>query len=206
LFYELIIGTLTISILHALIPSHWMPILVFEKKYKWTHRETYRVTIIAALLHALSTVFLGIMIGFLSLKLNTVLKEASTYVSGGVLILLGFIFIIRHHKHNHFHLHNEEQMKSLDPKKVISVLLLGMFLSPCLEIEGYFILAGNLGWKYIALVSILYTLISVFGILFWMAFAKKILSKVNAHKIEHNAGLISGIILILTGILSFWLN
>ncbi len=203
MIYQLIIGTLTISILHALIPSHWLPILVFEKKFAWTKIQTYRITIIAALLHALSTVILGIVIGFLSLEFNKYFEDFSKYFSAGILIVLGLIFIVRHHKHNHFHLHNEEQMKDLDSRKIILVLLAGMFLSPCLEIEGYFILAGSLGWKYIALVSFLYIIISVLGILAWMSFAKSILNKINAHKIEHNAGLISGIILIVTGLLNF---
>lgn len=160
----------------------------------------------AALLHAVSTVILGILIGFLSLELNSYLKEISGFISAGILIVLGLIFIIRHHKHNHFHLHNEEKMKDMDSRKIISVLLLGMFLSPCLEIEGYFVLAGSLGLKYILLVSTLYIVISVLGILAWMLFAKSILNKINAHKIEHNAGLISGWILIATGLLNFFIH
>ena len=206
LIYQLIIGTLTISILHALIPSHWIPILVLEKKFNWSVQQTYRVTLIAALLHALSTVILGIVIGFLSLGLSSFLKENSSIISSVILIVLGFIFIFRHHKHNHFHLHNEDKMTEPDSKKIISVLLLGMFLSPCLEIEGYFILAGSIGWQYILLVSVLYIFISVAGILIWMSFAKKLLDKVKAHKIEHNAGLISGIVLIATGVLNFFIH
>ncbi|MGZ3930885.1 MAG: hypothetical protein ACXVPQ_03500 [Bacteroidia bacterium] len=203
MIYQLIIGTLTISILHALIPSHWLPILVFEKRFAWTKEQTYRITIIAALLHALSTVLLGIVIGLLSYELSTVMKTVSAILLPSLLILLGIVFMVRHHKHNHFHLANEEQMKTMDARKIISVLLVSMFLSPCLEIEGYFIMAGSLGWKYILLVSLLYILISVIGILAWMSFAKSILNRINAHKIEHNAGLISGIILIVTGLLNF---
>lgn len=183
-----------------------MPILVLEKKFNWTKTKTYEITLMAALLHAVSTVILGILIGFLSLELNSYLKEISGFISAGILIVLGLIFIIRHHKHNHFHLHNEEKMKDMDSRKIISVLLLGMFLSPCLEIEGYFVLAGSLGLKYILLVSTLYIVISVLGILAWMLFAKSILNKINAHKIEHNAGLISGWILIATGLLNFFIH
>jgi putative Mn2+ efflux pump MntP len=206
LISELIIGTLTISILHALIPSHWIPILAFEKKFNWTHRQTLRITIISALAHALSTVLLGIAIGLLSFKVSKGYENISTIISSVILIVLGSVFIFRHHKHNHFHLHNEGELQQLSSAKIITVLITGMFLSPCLEIEGYFILAGEAGLKYIFLVSLLYILISVAGILIWLSFAKQILKKINAHKIEHNAGLISGIVLILTGILNFFLH
>lgn len=206
MIFELIIGTLTISILHALIPSHWMPILVFEKKFAWSSQQTTRITLIAALMHALSTVLLGIVIGVLSLEVSESIKNFSNLVLPFLLISLGLVFIVRHHRHNHFHLHNEEQIKNMGPRRVISVLLLGMFLSPCLEIEGYFVMAGSLGWSYIALVSLLYILISVVGILAWMMFARSILSRLNTHRIEHNAGLISGLILIATGLLNFILH
>lgn len=203
---ELIIGTLTISILHALIPSHWIPILAFEKKFKWTRQQTFRITLISALAHALSTVLLGIAIGLLSFKVSKEYEHISTIASSILLVVLGLVFIIRHHKHNHFHLHNEGELQQLSSKKIITVLVMGMFLSPCLEIEGYFILAGTAGIKYIFLVSFLYILISVLGILIWLSFAKQILKKINAHKIEHNAGLISGVVLILTGILNYFVH
>lgn len=192
--------------MHALIPSHWIPILAFEKKFNWSRQQTLRITIISALAHALSTVLLGIAIGLLSFKVSKQYEEIATIFSSVLLVVLGFIFIIRHHKHNHFHLHNEGELQQLSSKKIITVLVMGMFLSPCLEIEGYFILAGTAGIKYIFLVSFLYILISVAGIVVWLSFAKQILKKINAHKIEHNAGLISGVVLILTGILNYFVH
>lgn len=204
--YHLLIGTLTLSILHALIPSHWLPILAFEKKFNWSKEQTLRITFISALAHALSTVLLGIAVGVLSFQLNNRFEEVTKYVFSVMLIVLGFVFIIRHHKHNHFHLHNENELQKLSSRKIITVLVTSMFLSPCLEIEGYFILAGSAGIKYIFLTSLLYISISVAGIVVWISFAQKILKKINAHRIEHNAGLISGIVLIVTGIIHFFLH
>lgn len=203
---ELILGTLTISILHALIPSHWIPILAFEKKFGWNRQQTLRVTIIAALAHALSTVLLGIAIGLLSFKVSKEYEYISTLVSSAILVILGIVFIVRHHHHHHFHLHNEGEFQKLSKARIITVLAMSMFLSPCLEIEGYFILAGSAGVRYIFLVSGIYVLISVVGIVIWLAFAKEILKKINTHKIEHNAGLISGVVLILTGILNYFVH
>lgn len=206
MLYQLIIGTVTISVLHALIPSHWLPILAFERKFNWSKEQTLRITVISALAHALSTVLLGIAIGLLSLKVSAIYEEIMEYIMAIVLVILGIIFIVRHHKHNHFHLHNEGELQTLSSRKIITVLVTSMFLSPCLEIEGYFILAGSAGLKYIFLTSFLYIGISVLGIVIWISFAQKILKKINAHKIEHNAGLISGIVLIITGIISLFIK
>lgn len=206
MIYHLIVGTLTISVLHALIPSHWLPILAFEKKFNWTKKQTFRITVISALAHALSTVLLGIAAGLLSFEINAKFEDITNYFFAGLLIVLGIIFIIRHHHHNHFHLHNEGELQTLSSRKIITVLVSSMFLSPCLEIEGYFILAGSAGIKYIFLISLMYIAISVLGIVLWISFAQKILKRINAHKIEHNAGLISGIVLIATGILHFFIH
>lgn len=165
-----------------------------------------RITIISALAHALSTVLLGIAIGLLSFKINEHFETISKIVFSSLLIVMGSIFIIRHHKHNHFHLHNEGELQKMDSRKIITVLVMGMFLSPCLEIEGYFLLAGTAGIKYILLVGTIYIIISVTGIVLWMLFAKEILKKINSHKIEHNAGLISGLVLIVSGIINFFIS
>jgi len=206
LISQLIIGTLIISVLHALIPSHWLPILAFEKKFQWTRSQTFRITVISALAHALSTVLLGIAIGVLSFNISSHFEYVTKIISSSLLVILGLVFIIRHHKHNHFHLHNEGELQTLSSRKIITVLVTSMFLSPCLEIEGYFILAGTAGIKYVFLTSMIYIVISVLGIILWISFAQKILKKLNAHKIEHNAGLISGIVLIATGIINFFIH
>jgi drug/metabolite transporter (DMT)-like permease len=203
---ELIIGTLLISVLHGLIPSHWIPVLALENRYKWHRPHTIKITLISAFAHALSTVLLGVLIGLLSFKLSEDHARSFRMFSSIFLVILGLVFIVRHHRHNHFHLHHEEQLKEVNQNRILLFLFISMFLSPCLEIEGYFIIAGELGLQYIILVSLIYIVISLLGTVVWISFAKKILDKVNAHKIEHNSGLISGCVLILTGILNYFLH
>ena len=64
--------------------------------------------------------------------------------------------------------------------------------------------AGANGWPMILAVGLLYTIVSVLGITFWVYLAQKGLHRFNWHRLEHNAGLVSGGILILTGIISFF--
>ncbi len=78
-----------------------------------------------------------------------------------------------------------------------------MFFSPCMEIEAYFLLAGSKGWYAIITIALLYLAISVSGMVLWVRLAYKGLIKLNWHKLEHNAGIITGITLIITGILTF---
>jgi hypothetical protein len=40
--YSIIIGSLIISLLHAVIPNHWLPVIAIGKKEKWTLDEVLK--------------------------------------------------------------------------------------------------------------------------------------------------------------------
>ena len=75
-----------------------------------------------------------------------------------------------------------------------------------MEIEAYFLLAGSKGWYFLAMIAALYAIITIAGMLVWIRIAYKGLLKLNWHKWEHNAGIITGLVLIITGIISFFIN
>ena len=66
----LISGSLILSILHGLIPNHWLPVLAIGKKEKWDLSETTRVTVIAGLAHATSTVLIGVLLAVVGANLE----------------------------------------------------------------------------------------------------------------------------------------
>jgi nickel/cobalt exporter len=81
-----------------------------------------------------------------------------------------------------------------------------MFFSPCFEIEAYFLLAGTHGWRQVVLLSIIYTIVTVGGMVVWVRLAYQGLSKLNWHALEHYAGVITGVTLLLTGIVTFFIH
>lgn len=200
----LLAGSLTLSVLHALIPNHWLPVLAIAKKENWSIQKTTRVTFIAGLSHALSTVLIGLIIGVAGIQLAANVEYFTAYVAPSVLIALGIFFIYQHHKHKHFHLHRHVEMVS--DNKVIFSLVVAMFFSPCFEIEAYFLMAGASGWWLVSLIALLYTVVTVGGMVIWVSITYRGLLKFNWHTIEHNAGIITGVTLVLTGILSFFIH
>jgi nickel/cobalt transporter (NicO) family protein len=200
----LVAGSLVLSVLHALIPSHWLPVLAIAKKESWSLNRTTAITFIAGLSHALSTVMVGIIVGVVGLTLADKVNYFTHLIAPSVLIALGLFYIHQHHKHKHFHLHQHDEIVSR--KKVIASLVVAMFFSPCLEIEANFLMAGSQGWWMIALLAILYTAVTVGGMVLWVRFTYAGLRKLNWHTLEHNAGIITGITLVLTGIASFFFD
>lgn len=189
--------------MHGLIPSHWLPMIAIGKKYNWSHNRLMRFTFQAALAHAVSTVLIGLVLAFLGKEINKQLEIFTTPVASGILILVGIWFVFRHFHHHHFHLSKIEEKS---PRKVLVAVILAMFFSPCLEIESNFLLIGTYGWQWVLLLAAMYTLITLLGMLFWVSMAYRGLQMVNSHKWEHNAGIITGIVLILTGLTMYWVH
>jgi nickel/cobalt transporter (NicO) family protein len=200
----LITGSLVMSVLHALIPNHWLPVLAISKKENWTLNQTTFVTLASGLAHALSTVLIGVAIAVLGVKLSSMVENFTRYVAPGVLITIGLFYIYQHHRHKHFKLYRQPVEK--EKSKVILTLAIAMFFSPCFEIEAYFLLAGTHGWWMVFVLASLYSIVTVIGMILWVRFTYKGLLKLNWHTLEHNAGIITGITLLLTGILSFFIH
>jgi nickel/cobalt transporter (NicO) family protein len=201
----LITGSIVLSLLHGIIPNHWLPVLAISKKEKWDLAETTRVTLIAGLAHAASTVLIGVLLAFIGAQLAEVVENFTAYVAPALLVALGLFYVYQHNRHHHFHMHGEPKLAS-NKNRIIFSLASAMFFSPCFEIEAYFLVAGAEGLWLFALLALLYTVVSVGGMIVWVRLTHGGLLKMNWHSLEHNAGIITGITLILSGILTFFLH
>jgi len=202
--FSIISGSIILSLLHATIPNHWLPVIAIGRKENWTLQEVTRVTLISAIAHGLSTVVIGLLLGFIGSKMANNIENFTHYFAPVILILLGVIFIYRHHKHKHFHI--DEIKKKKSKKSIIIALVLAMFLSPCMEIEAYFLLAGTQAPWLIWFIAALYFVITTVGMVTLVRFAYKGILKLNWHTLEHNAGIITGATLVATGILAFFIH
>ena len=68
--FQIFIGSLVLSLIHASIPNHWIPLIALGKTEKWTQRQTLLATLITGFAHTMSTVFVGIVVGLIGYKLS----------------------------------------------------------------------------------------------------------------------------------------
>lgn len=203
--YNVIVGSILLSFLHALIPNHWLPIVAAGRKEKWSISEVTTVTLIAGVAHVASTILIGIILGYLGQTLASHIQYFSHYIAPVLLILLGIFFIYQHHRHHHFHM-NESNKTSSNKTKIILTLILAMFLSPCLEIQPLFLIAGTNGIYLTISIAVIYFFLTVTGMVLWVRLAYEGLIKINWHGLEHNSGIIAGWTIIITGIISFFIS
>jgi len=200
----LVSGSILLSLLHAIIPNHWLPILAIGRKEHWSLREILSITAVAGLSHVASTLIIGWTLVFFGWEVSKNFDGITPYIAPAVLIFIGIVFIYRHHKHKHFHVADQEHQNS--KMKMVMTLSFAMFFSPCLEIEAYFLAASAQGIWWTALMSIVYAVITLSGMLIWVTIAFRGLNKFNWHKLEHKAGIVAGATLIATGVLTYLIH
>lgn len=197
----LLIGSLLLSLFHALIPSHWLPVLAIGRQAGWSARQTLWITFVTGLAHVLSTVLVGLALALAGELLAERLEAFTHWLAPVLLSVLGVFYLYQHYRHHHFHLQPQTSRWG-----VVGTLAAAMFLSPCLEIEGYFLAAGQYGWAFVALMALVYAVVTIIGMLVWVYLALHGLKRLDWHAWEHNAGLITGITLILSGVVLLWLE
>jgi hypothetical protein len=73
-------------------------------------------------------------------------------------------------------------------------------------VESLFLSAGAYGMGVVTIMSVVYAVVSISGILLLVNLGYKGVNLLSAHFIEHNEKRISGIVLILIGIISFFIH
>ena len=206
--YQLIIGSLTLSLIHALIPNHWLPLIAIAKAEKWTQKRTLWATAITGFVHTLSTITLGIFVGLAGYTLSEKFESVTGIFAPSILILLGIVYVIygfraHSHKHSDFHLKEKEKRNWIATLVSLSI---AMFLSPCIEITAYYFQAGTIGWSGIIALSAVYLVTTVLMMLLLVYLGLKGVSTFKSRLLEQHDKTITGMVLIILGLLSFLIS
>jgi nickel/cobalt exporter len=206
--WQIFIGSLVLSLIHASIPNHWIPLIAIGKTEKWTLKETLAATVITGFSHTFSTIIIGIVVGIIGIKLSVNYNFIMSYIAPSILLVIGCVYVIMQFTVPGHHYHESEIIGKTDKKKtkiaILASLSIAMFLTPCVEIEAYYFQAGMIGWKGIIIVSVVYTVTTVVLMLLFVLAGYKGTQRFQSHFLEHYERLITGTVLIILGILAFF--
>jgi nickel/cobalt exporter len=204
--FSLIAGTFIMALVHALIPNHWLPLVAVARAEKWSIRELNIITAFAAAAHVIGTVALGIILGKIGDRLAEEYGRVIYAVAPILLIVFGLVYFTVNLPHHHHHGKKDVEQYKRSHFKWVMIFVTMMFLSPCLEVEGLFLSAGAFGMSVVISMSVIYAIISITGILLLVNLGRRGVNLLPASFIEHNEKRISGAVLILVGIVSFFLH
>src|ERR1035437_70717 len=207
--WQLFLGSLLLGLIHPLFPNHWIPLIAISKAEKWTNKETIGATLITGFSHTLSTIIIGIIVGFVGIKLSESYSQIIRIAAPLILIIIGVIYLLldlrSSHHHHHFEIDNE--LKNRKTKAaIIFTLCIGLFFSPCIEIEAYYFQAATQGWIGILIVSLIYLIMTLSIMVTLVYLGLKGINKFQSHFLEHHEKSITGVVLILLGLLAYFVE
>jgi hypothetical protein len=207
-----------ISLLHGLIPSHWLPLVAHAKNQKWHWIQLMRTSILISTFHTLGTIIIGYFVyhtahlSYLGAETLSSSDEALTNTlndlklnlpfekfSAVIMFLLGLIFLYRHYRHKHFHLDHKQFGKN-----ILIGITLAMFLSPCMEIIGFYFTLAPMGLEAFFQLSFIYLITTQISITAGVLLFNKGMNKINSHKWEHNAGIFSSVLMMISAVLMWF--
>lgn len=203
---SLLTGTLLLAAVHALIPNHWLPLVAVAKAERWKAKEITTVTLLAAAAHVFGTIVLGVILGFIGKELEEEYGDAITVAAAVLLIVFGLVYFTVNLPHHHHSTQQDVTAYKRSKKKWVWIFVGMMFLSPCLEVESLFLSAGAFGMASVFALSAVYAVVSILGIYLLVSLGIKGVNLLPAEFIEHNEKKISGAVLILVGIVTFFLH
>jgi putative Mn2+ efflux pump MntP len=198
---SLIIGTLTISIFHAVLPSHWLTFVLVGSAQKWSKKKIMRLMFLAGSGHVLMTTILGLVAATIAKGVLSYLEYFDTFVTSGILIVLGLVYIFLGIKNKT----NEHDLAHGSSNKANETsLFLMLTLSPCEAMIPVFFVAGTMDWSTILMLSLVVTL-STIGIMISLTFlALAGYSRIHFPWLERNEKTVVGAILFVLGVFAFF--
>jgi len=204
--FTVIAGTVMLAIVHALIPNHWLPLVAVARAEEWKMKEITTITFFSALAHVLGTVALGVVLGLIGKELQETYGTAINVAASVLLIVFGLIYYTVNLPHHHHSSQKDVAQYKRSKRRWVLIFIVMMFLSPCLEVESLFLSAGAYSMGLVILLSVIYAIVSISGILLLVTLGYKGVNLLSAQFIEHNEKRISGVVLILVGVISFFLH
>ncbi len=218
----LLLGTLSISALHALIPSHWLAFALVGRTQRWSVGRTLGLTALAGTGHLLMTVLLGLAVATFGKALARAIPPQIEHLATAVLLmLLGLYFLLpallgqRGCRHHHEHAYPMDADAEPSPATgvsqriqaagsaptVMGILVMGMTLSPCLDLLAIFVPAFQLSWPLLMAVGLTMfaTTLGIMLTLVWLTMRG--MERLNLGWLERNEGQVIGGLLIALGAL-----
>ena len=196
----IILISVGIAVVHAMIPTHWLPFVLVSRAQKWSLRKMLSIVALAGLGHVGSTTAVGFLIAWIGWRVSEVVEGIVGPIAAGILILLGMLYIALYFKelgHGHHHGHPAE----LSDKGAILSLIAILTFSPCEAMLPIYFAASPLGWYMIILLSVFVALGTVGGMMILTYLAYRGIESIRFANLEHYEKLILGLLMTLLGII-----
>lgn len=204
-------GAFILSIIHAIMPDHWVPVVMIGKTEGWSRKEMFWITALIAVPHIISTILIGVIIGIIGYTISPTHELVMGVAAPLILVVLGLVYVSLdskggYHQYTHESFVTANRLSRESKIAIILPLATALFFSPCIAIGSYFFVAGTRGWPGIVTVSAIYLVITVLGMILMVGIGLRGVEKIKWSFLEHHEKMVVGIVLIALGVLIYFIE
>lgn len=195
----LLFSALTIGLLHALAPDHWIPFVALAKAQQWSKWKTTYSVFLAGLGHVSSSV----VIGLIGIAIGVATEHVTGWetIRGNVasLLLIGFglAYMIYGLKQlGKKHTHRNTAVKSVSYWTLFILIIFG----PCEPLIPLLFASSAYGWYSVVLLVALFGAATIVMMQLQVHAALWGFSFIRTHAFEHASDAIAGGVIVITGI------
>lgn len=209
-----LLGAMILGISNVTIHSQWLLLVAAEKAKHWSQKDTLWMTAIISFAHAIGTILIGGAVSILTYQLAYGYEELIIhFIAPTAFCGLGLLNSYRLSSPSSSR--NKRHCISLVRSKpnwnrltITATLSAAMFFSPCFEIVAFYLLGNALGFRFLALISAIYLVVTVLGMVTMVSLGlkgnEKLSFKVEALKTRSNE--LASIVFVALSILTFTLD
>ncbi|MDZ7267528.1 MAG: hypothetical protein ONB48_19585 [candidate division KSB1 bacterium] len=196
--WVLLTSTVTIAIVHALAPDHWVPFVSIGRAQKWSPAKLFWVTLLAGMGHVGSSILIGVaglLLGFSLVSLEGIESQRGE-VAGLLLIGFGLAYAVWGFKRaRHRHHHEVDPQKSLTLWTLFAIFVLG----PCEPLIPLMFAGAALDWSAVITVTTVFGLITLAMMTGQTLLAYFGTGLTRMPSLEHYGHAIAGLVIAFTG-------
>jgi nickel/cobalt exporter len=195
----LIVSTLTVGLLHALAPDHWLPFVMLGRAQRWGRWKLTTVTMLAGLGHVSSSLLIGavgVLLGVAAEKVN-IWESGRGSIASLLLIGFGLAYMVWGIKNwGRKHSHGMEHAKFVSYWTLFALVVFG----PCEPLIPLIFVGYGFGWPTVFLVFAAFSVTTIGMMLVQVHLATLGVSLLRFHWLEHGSDAIAGGVIALTGV------
>jgi hypothetical protein len=190
-FSTAFLGALAVSVVHAIVPHHWLPFVLVGRRQKWPQKKVLGLLALGASVHMISTMAVGLLVGYLGHMIDQRFENLHGVIPGLILVAFGGGFILSSFTHHHHH---------VSSRMAAFALVASLAVSPCVAVAPFFLVLNPMGPVAILKLCAGLSVVSVLIMTAMGWLAVKGFDAVKLHWIEENEARVVGVLLALLGL------
>ncbi len=227
----LVLAVLAVGVFHTLVPDHWLPITMLARQAKWGRSRTAGAAAIAGLGHTVSTLAIGLLVWLAGAAVALRFGHIVALAASAALVVFGAWFALvalrelrdaraglksgilhgpkgpwLHKEHEDVEIAAEMTggLSASQRARVTLLLILGS--SPMVEGLPAFLAASRFGPGLLAIMSVVFALSTIVTYVFMCDQSTRMLQRFSFGPLERYGEVISGCVILIVGVASFfWL-